>query len=116
MVDKDKSGFIDASELKDVLNALGQQSSDKHISMLFEAEGLVYDKNNCSIDCETFLQIMGSSEKSEEKPLDKSTLLDVFRTIDLDASEYITTAELFHFLSNVGLVSRCYSLLALLMM
>ena len=104
MLDANKSGFIDASDLKAYLKSLGQPSSDEHISKLLEAEGLVYDENNCSIDCDTFLRINGSSENEEEKPLNKATLLDVFRTIDLDASEYITAAKLHHFLSNIGMV------------
>ena len=103
MLDTDKSGSIDVQELKAGLNALGQPSSDEHITLLLEAEGLVYDANDCNIDVETFLRMIGASEE-EEKPLDKAILVDMFRNIDLDASEYITTAEMHHFLSNIGMV------------
>jgi len=71
--------------------------------LLLEAEGVVYDANDCNIDVETFLRMIGASEE-EEKPLDKAILVDMFRNIDLDASEYITTAEMHHFLSNIGMV------------
>jgi Ca2+-binding EF-hand superfamily protein len=103
MLDSNNSGFIDATELKAGLKALGQPSSNEHIALLLEAEGLMYDPNSFSIDSETFLCIIGSCNK-EEKVLDKFVVMDIFRTIDLDASEYITTAELHHFLSNIGLV------------
>jgi Ca2+-binding EF-hand superfamily protein len=103
MLDTDKSGSIDIQELKAGLNALGQPSSDEHVTLLLKAEGLGYDANECNIDVETFLRMVGAAEE-EEKPLDKAILVDMFRNIDLDASEYITTAEMHHFLSNIGMV------------
>ena len=83
------------------MNALGQPSSDEHVTLLLNAEGLGTDE--CNINVETFLQMVGASDE-EEKPLDKTLLVDMFRNIDLDASDYITTAEMHHFLSNIGLV------------
>jgi calcium-dependent protein kinase len=101
MLDTDRSGTIDIQELKAGLNALGQPSSDEHVTLLLKAEGL--DANECNVDVESFLRMVGVSDE-EEKPLDKAILVDMFRNIDLDASEYITTAEMHHFLSNIGLV------------
>lgn len=101
MLDTDKSGTIDIQELKAGLNALGQPSSDEHVTLILKAEGL--DANECNVDVESFLRMVGVSDE-EEKPLDKAILVDMFRNIDLDASEYITTAEMHHFLSNIGLV------------
>ena len=101
MLDLDKSGSIDAGELKCYLKSMGQPCSDEHVAKLFEAEGFVYDPSTSSIDCDTFLNMM-------DKPLDKNVLIEIFRAIDLDASDYITTAEMQHFLANIGLVRTCY--------
>ena len=97
MLDSDKSGAFDAEELKSYLKFMGRTFSDDHIAKLFEAEGLVYDAGTSSIDCDAFLNKM-------DKPLDRNVLIEIFHTIDLDASEYIMimTAEIQHFLANIG--------------
>ena len=108
MIDSDGSGTISVSELKDYLNALGQSASDEDVERLLAVEGLGNEeKVDCSISCDEFLNMMGSSNAdAEDKPLTKEVLTEIFRTIDLDASEYITPAEMQHFLSNIGMVSH----------
>ena len=75
MLDSDKSGAIDAEELKSYLKSMGQPCSDDHIAKIFEAEGLIYDAGTSSIDCDAFLNMM-------DKPLDRNVLIEIFHIIN----------------------------------
>eukprot|EP00984_Skeletonema_dohrnii_P022571 scaffold11682_cov148-Skeletonema_dohrnii-CCMP3373.AAC.4 len=99
MVDKDNSGFIDKQELKACLTALGQPNSDDDISRLLSPVGITLT-DELKIDQESFLSIVGAGIDEE---LDNNQVLQMYHAIDIDASGYITAAELQHFLGNLGM-------------
>jgi len=55
LFDKDKSGFIDAKELKSVMNTLGEKLSDEEISAMIKAADL---DGNGTIEYEEFVKMM----------------------------------------------------------
>eukprot|EP00985_Skeletonema_marinoi_P012981 scaffold6380_cov127-Skeletonema_marinoi.AAC.3 len=100
MVDKDNSGFIDKQELKACLTALGQPNSDDDISRLLYPVGITLTDELKIDQEESFLSIVGAGIDEE---LDNNQVLQMYHAIDIDASGYITAAELQHFLGNLGM-------------
>ena len=66
LFDKDKSGFIDAKELKSVMNTLGEKLSDEEISAMIKAADL---DGNGTIEYEEFVKMMKGHGKWDERIL-----------------------------------------------
>ena len=79
---------------------LDQPSSDEHIASLLEAEGISSKTDDIQIDQDSFLDIVGADDDDLE--LKRSDVLEMFNAMDIDASGYLTAAELQHFLGSFG--------------
>jgi len=92
IIDHDQDGFIDPSDLKDVLASLGQFPSDAHIeAMVSEAPG--------AINFTMFLTLFGEKMSGTDP---ESDILGAFECFDEDGSGWIQVDTMREFLTSMG--------------
>ncbi|CAN8069039.1 unnamed protein product [Agarophyton chilense] len=96
LFDKDKSGFISPHELRKAIRALGQKIGDQDIDNAVQANGLNVDE----ISYEQFVEFM---QALETKTLSYEDVSQIFRSLDVDCSGYLTAAEVRHFMTGLNL-------------
>lgn len=88
LFDKDGNGMIEAKELADVLNALGQSPSEEDIDkMMREIDG---DRNG-TIEFSEFLTMMASKMRVVDN---EEEIQEAFKVFDMNADGFITIEEL----------------------
>uniref|UniRef100_A0A8W8I941 Sulfhydryl light chain n=3 Tax=Magallana gigas TaxID=29159 RepID=A0A8W8I941_MAGGI len=97
LFDKDNSGFIDAAELKTVLQTLKQNPTDKDVEdMIAEL-----DKNgNKKIEYDEFEKFMADKFKSPDEA--EEEMRNAFKIFDKDGSGKIDAKELRHAMKSLG--------------
>uniref|UniRef100_K1R028 Sulfhydryl light chain n=1 Tax=Magallana gigas TaxID=29159 RepID=K1R028_MAGGI len=97
LFDKDSSGFIDAAELKTVLQTLKQNPTDKDVEdMIAEL-----DKNgNKKIEYDEFEKFMADKFKSPDEA--EEEMRNAFKIFDKDGSGKIDAKELRHAMKSLG--------------
>ena len=95
--DKDKSGYIDIQELREVMNELGKELSDNELSMMMSAA----KTSDEGVDFPAFVGMMGK-QVSEDGGSDESILKEAFKVFDKDGNGFISAAELRHVMTNLG--------------
>lgn len=87
--DKDKSGFIDKSELKLVLGSLGTALSEDDLALLYVE---MDPSGDGQIDLSEFTSVM--AQDPSDKPSPEEVALAIFSVLDHDKSGHVKTSEL----------------------
>ena len=96
LFDKDGNGMIEAKELADVLNALGQSPSEEDIDkMIREIDG---DKNG-TIEFSEFLTMMASKMRVVDN---EEEIQEAFKVFDMNADGFITIEELVQSMASLN--------------
>ncbi|KAI0557214.1 Dihydroxybiphenyl dioxygenase [Gracilaria domingensis] len=94
--DRDKSGYISPSELKEAIGACGQKISDLDLRTAISDVGL----NGEEISYEHFAKFI---QHLESRVLSFTDVDQLFKSLDVDGSGYLTAAEIRHFMTNMNL-------------
>merc|ERR1719181_550420 len=87
--DKDKSGFIDKAELRNVLQSLGTTLTDEELATLYVQMDPSGDGN---IDFDEFVSVMAQDPSDKQSPAEVA--IAIFSVLDGDKSGHIKTSEL----------------------
>merc|ERR1712217_957537 len=96
LFDADQDGKLSLKELGTMLNALGQNPTEKEVgSMMQDVEP---DENGC-IDFPDFLSLMARKMKDCDT---EEELIEAFKVFDRDGDGFISAGELRYSMTNLG--------------
>lgn len=96
--DHNNDGTIDASELQAALRAIGQDRDEEEIDQMLQNVGV---KPGQSVQYGQFLELLKVNDSALTE-IHRSEFTQIFRTIDIDCSGYLTAAELRHFMTKIN--------------
>ena len=96
LLDKDKNGTLDCSELKAVFRSAGRIVTDDELHESLLKHGI--DPKNVAMDYDTFVAVF-----DDGKRVSRADIKKLFYAVDLDISGYLTAGELRHVMTNMNL-------------
>ena len=92
LIDKNNDGAISAKELKEVMVAVGEHTTDEEVQAMIDHADL---DTNGRVDFPEFAKMM-------KKRMEQNQLLEAFQTFDKDGSGKVSGKELKDVMKNVG--------------
>lgn len=97
--DRNGDGTLSTKELEAAFNSLGESWSTEEVEQMLADNGL---GEADSLDFENFVKLLKKNSQSLSE-ITRSELKEIYYTIDIDWSGYITGAELKHFLTKLDI-------------